>query len=246
MVTKRDHSLTREGIENAEELHALWKSKCGRQSELPVDLVSLRDVTTERLEEGFAQVDIAFSSPLTRAVQTAQIVLRDHVAVEKRGIVLLRTAREIKRALSLDTVGKACGSDIPVRARDLLARVVGVEAARRLSAPVDIYDCVSAWHTLPQAIDTEGDVQRRMFDLMCTLRFMSFRTAVLVGHSLFLQALFRIFSSEEFKATRPHLADALISSKLSNSACICIMIDFTRGAQIVDVRPVFGTRLPDA
>lgn len=113
MVTRVDHSLTRDGVDNAHELHDLWHERAGAPATVPPELpATLADVPPALLERIFARADIVFSSPLTRAVQTAQIVLHDHPAVTRRGIVLLRAAREIKRALSLDSVGKVRPSHV--------------------------------------------------------------------------------------------------------------------------------------
>jgi broad specificity phosphatase PhoE len=243
MITRVDHSLTRDGVENANELHDLWQARRGGGRRTVCDGDTLAELTDQQLEEGFAGVDLVFSSPLTRAVQTARIVLHDHPAVSRHGIVLLRAAREIKRALSLDSVGKASGLEVAERAHELLARVVGEHNAKAVQARIDFHDCASPWHTQAQAVDTEGDVGRRMADLMCSLRYADFASGILVTHSLFLQAFVRIFAGDTFKARSPHMARHLTAKKLDNSACICVLLDFTRDAEIADVRPMFGTVL---
>ncbi len=101
IITRVDHSLTREGIENAIDLHDMWHQHRPLHALFQEDsaAASFDGISTAQLEDEFVGADMVFSSPLTRAVQTAQLVLHDHPAVVRRGIVLLRAAREIKRAL---------------------------------------------------------------------------------------------------------------------------------------------------
>lgn len=119
--------------------------------------------------------------------------------------------------------------------------MVGERNAKAVAAPIDFHDCASAWHTHAQAVDTESDVARRMADLLCTLRYFDFHTGILVSHSLFLQAFVRMLASADFCARRSEMAEYLMTKKLQNSACICVLLDFTTDAEIVDVQPLFGT-----
>jgi len=70
----------------------------------------------------FLSAAAVISSPLTRALQTAMVALRDHPTVRRRGITLLSDARELKTAVGLDTMSEHRGLRILERARTRLKR----------------------------------------------------------------------------------------------------------------------------
>eukprot|EP01035_Chromulina_nebulosa_P019502 gene19502-25393_t len=69
--------------------------------------------------------DAVFSSPLTRAIETAFLCLDGHPAIEKRGLTLYSVIREVKRLGGLDSVGIAYGNEIEERVRSELTAIIG-------------------------------------------------------------------------------------------------------------------------
>ena len=59
-------------------------------------------------EDKFSSAGKVFSSPLTRALQTALLALEGHQALKARGITCLRSAREVKGVGGLDCLGTEC------------------------------------------------------------------------------------------------------------------------------------------
>ena len=79
----------------------------------------------------FMGADVVFASPLTRAMQTAMIVLEDHHAVRHGGgIVALKSMRERKTRVGWDSVGKVVGEDIAARCEACFDKVARKGEAR--------------------------------------------------------------------------------------------------------------------
>ena len=80
----------------------------------------------------FNNVQTVFTSPLTRASQTAIIGLNQLPIIKEKGITLLRTLREIKTIGGLDTVGKEVGHGIMKRVMSELAVEIGEDEAKKV------------------------------------------------------------------------------------------------------------------
>ena len=66
-----------------------------------------------------------FSSPLTRAIETALVTCEGHSSLQQNGLILLRNLREQKNIGSFDTVGKFYGDDIEVHVRKVFSDEFG-------------------------------------------------------------------------------------------------------------------------
>jgi hypothetical protein len=110
-----DHPLEPLGVQQAKNGNAQWKEA---MEESQLDGLN-RSLSSGEL--AFTQVSAAFSSPLTRAVQTACLYLEDHPVLKRGPMRLLSSVREIKGIGGLDTVGKGMGKGVEVRARATLA-----------------------------------------------------------------------------------------------------------------------------
>lgn len=77
---------------------------------------------------------------------------------------------------------------------------------------------------------------------MATLLHGAPGAAVVVGHSLFVQAWMRRFSASRWEAQQPQLVDALCNRKLANAACVGVRVHYTpyRG-EVVDGQMLFGS-----
>ena len=73
--------------------------------------------------------------------------------------------------------------------------------------------------------------------------FTPFDSGIMVGHSLFFQAFFTRFMSEEFKTSNPELSSKLIKSKMNNAAVACVQLDLANTLKpvISDMSFLFGS-----
>ena len=115
-----DHGLSRVGRTQAIDL---WDRICTMPQRVG-ERVAAGDVLVNVEEEltswrNFLNASCVMSSPMTRALQTALLALRGLPIVQRSGIRLMATAREVKNSIgSLDCVGVAKGSAIRWRALD--------------------------------------------------------------------------------------------------------------------------------
>lgn len=272
MLSQYDHELTNLGIDQATNFNAAWKSACydaglsldsqqcsgtenhsgnndTKSSEMSVGATDLgSDIAT------FLSAQAIFSSPLTRAIQTALLTCEDHPLLRdpsSPGLTLLRTLREVKCIGCFDTVGRFTGDDIPQHIHSLLCADLGEERADKImAAPIDVRDAVGPWWTPLEDTDSPEAVQKRFNDLWTRLRFgTKADTIILVGHSTFFRDLLRQYMSNQFRESQPEWCYTLEECKLANGACLRLTVEWTCITSpadpplIHDVKLVFGSKL---
>ena len=209
------------------------------------------DVDYDDWVRSYAGAGRCFTSPLTRAVQTAAIVATQHPSgLGGGGVVFLRSAREIKATVGgLDTVGIEQGKGILDRSAAKLIEVMPAAAAaalmERFIPDVDVNDAVGHWWTSQDDVDTPAELHERMDDFFESMRFDPCDVVVVVGHSLFLQQMLRRFMSPELSSAAPELARSLKESKLQNCGCLGLDVSFeaeTGTPSIVNAKFMFKTR----
>lgn len=207
-----DHGLNKQGIEQAQSLNSKWKqcAATGQQSEA---------------ERRFMNADAVFSSPLTRAASTALVSLQGHPCIVNKGVMLLRTAREIKNLGGLDTVGKKFGPEIAVRVQQQLGDVLGEGQFEQFRVPIDPYDAMSEWWTPVNQRDSDSEMRLHYHDFFATLQYFHGENFIVVGHSLFFQKLCQWFFERVFRKTE--FGRQCRKNKLSNAACLHVQVDFT-------------------
>eukprot|EP00656_Telonema_subtile_P004997 TRINITY_DN12277_c0_g1_i3.p1 TRINITY_DN12277_c0_g1~~TRINITY_DN12277_c0_g1_i3.p1 ORF type:complete len:255 (-),score=63.43 TRINITY_DN12277_c0_g1_i3:66-830(-) len=249
-----DHPLNETGIKQAEELNRKWKET--RRS-AGGSLGAYRSQEGGNLE-GFLNADCVVSSPLTRAVQTALIALKDLPVAARDGIVLSRNVREIKGIGGLDSVGHAVGVDIARRGEECMAELMGKEDAKKHMVVVDPGDTTSEWWTGVDDRDTQQSLNDRYYELMYSLRYGGARAPIIVGHSLFFKEFFRRFTGAGFRKSCPELAQMLVNNKIQNAGCVAVELEFSpnpvagevqtselRFCQITGAELMFGTTCND-
>lgn len=110
-LLKFDHSLTCRGVEQQCDLNKRWKSALSKGGPNGTTQPKVHP-----LESGFSAVELEqyytsrflhathiYCSPLTRAIQSTLVGLRDHPTMVNRGITLYSVIREIKSAGGFDT-----------------------------------------------------------------------------------------------------------------------------------------------
>ena len=177
-----DHPLNSTGIEQALNFNNVWTQKNNTNE------------TMTDAEQGFLNAERVIASPLTRAIQTAVLTCHGHQNLGGRGnknLVLKRNLREKKnKALSLDTVGQCVGDDIAKRVLEQLIEEKwkeDPEKAQLYMQTIDYNDCNSIWWTGISHGDSKGMLTSRFDELWAFLKYMKEKSAVLVGHSLFLK-----------------------------------------------------------
>jgi hypothetical protein len=101
-------------------------------------------------EEAFFNADLVLVSPLCRAFQTAVVALDGHPTVQRQGVKLLRSIREIKKSSAgNDCVANACGEDICTRVVRKLAQVTGTDIPSRPFYTPDVSYYSHAIHRTP-------------------------------------------------------------------------------------------------
>eukprot|EP00669_Euglena_mutabilis_P000920 TRINITY_DN11178_c0_g1_i1.p1 TRINITY_DN11178_c0_g1~~TRINITY_DN11178_c0_g1_i1.p1 ORF type:complete len:258 (+),score=48.78 TRINITY_DN11178_c0_g1_i1:192-965(+) len=186
-----------------------------------------------------------FCSPFTRAIQTCVLALEGHQALQNKGIVLLGSAREIKKLGGLDTVGKVFGEKIVQRVKEQMALLMN-DAEGKLELPcIDVNNAVAEWWTL-HSTESQAEIAERFDDFMCTLKYVDAESIIVVGHSLFFLEFLGRYLGPEFRTAKPELSVELRTRKLQNCGCLGLTVDFTqRWPRVVDATLMFGSRLQE-
>lgn len=211
-----------------------------------------QDLVEQRRQEYmklFLHADAIYSSPLTRALQTAVLTMNGHPATKTYGMTLMSTIREVKRIGGLDTVGVAYGEAIESRLRSELAMILGAEEADRLvTFPIDFNDANLPWWTPLADHESEQQQQDRVREFLTFLRHCDAKIPVFVGHSLFFRAFYSKRVSSHLLKNRRKLSENLKKFLLSNATMLAVTVNFTdyslggglSEAVMIDADIIFG------
>jgi len=240
-LLNKDHPLTAEGVEQCLKLRYRWQAQGGNKAAPRAELGSLR----RYFEDKFSTAGKVFTSPLTRALQTALLSLEGHQGLEDEGITCLRSAREIKGVGGLDNLGKAVGPEMRERALAELTTVAGRDYAEMV-APTVIHpgDCDTQWWTTFK--DTKASTRKRFKEFWARLCYQHEDTIIVVGHSNFFKQAVKMTAKRmacDSVATAKQLASG--KHKLQNNACLGVDIRFALGhpPEIVNAELLFDTDL---
>lgn len=226
MFCQRDHPLTEEGTAQAQRL-----------SEKIRRLVHEGDIDALQVTASDTRV---YSSPLTRAVATAALVL----GCERR-IQLVPDAREIAWPVcGPDALGRAVGPQIADRAADTLSSYVedfcGSSASRQdLIQSLDYSLAEQQWWAYYH--EPRHAMKTRLQRLLLTLATPPSAKSVLVCHCMMLQRLFKDFAAPSFSSSRPELLEQLRARKLKNCGVLAVILD--QNGLIHDAELVLGSQL---
>mmetsp|Transcript_41223 Transcript_41223/g.66999 ORF Transcript_41223/g.66999 Transcript_41223/m.66999 type:complete len:869 (+) Transcript_41223:313-2919(+) len=237
MMKKVDHGLSNAGRLQAESLADKIR-------------VAIENGDTPRSQneflERFIEADSVYSSPLTRALQTAVIALMHHPRLHDGKTVLkvLASARERRNFGGRDTQGKRKGNDILVRLQHKLERLYklyggvpeDVEAIE-----VDYNDASDEWWDKKK--ESDEDFATRLNHLISHLIFSEEENIILVSHSFLIRGIFQQFLGETFRKNNQQVAKDFMTYKLCN--CAVVGVRFSLGPDIVpqidDVRLLLGS-----
>jgi broad specificity phosphatase PhoE len=207
-----------------------------------------RDITTGADDPDVARLLSAtavYSSPLTRAIETALIGLRSHpVLKERRVLMLTKEAREVKKIGGFDTVGVVYGAErIKARvAKELGTLYEAEELVKELvGVTLDEGDAGKEWWTRPEHADSELDIEGRIGRLLATLQYAVDETIIVTGHSLLWKELFKRCGAKELDPE----AQAFARCKLPNCGVAMLEVDFAQPQELLikSIKLLFGKRL---
>jgi broad specificity phosphatase PhoE len=200
----------------------------------------------------FLHSDRIYSSPLTRALQTAVISMEGHRCLGQSGITLYSVIREVKRLGGLDTVGIECGEGIAKRLRSEFYQhtphFLEKDKLDHLLAsfPLEVNDADQPWWTAMTSTERTVEQQERVREFLTFARYCDAKLPVFVGHSLFFKAFYSRRLSHELIANRQSLSENLKKFRLSNASMLAVTVRFqdkengTSDAMIIDADLIFG------
>ncbi|KAF4656719.1 hypothetical protein FOL47_008801 [Perkinsus chesapeaki] len=235
MMSKVDHPLSEKGRQQAEKLRK--------------NLASLSEAK-QGWAEKLRSPGVLFCSPLTRAVQTAAIALKDiYLAEEHHPIVLLPSAREKKSVLGFDSVGAEVGPEILKKVhremRNLYGRSGSMLDAFEKKLRFDVEEVAKRWWS--RVVDTEEDIHSRLEEFMSQLISVPEDALVVVGHSHFFRDVFAKYMSQEYKSEQPGWTYELTRKVLPNCGVAMVTLNLVEGVinepHITQVDLLFGAKL---
>ncbi|KAL1520503.1 hypothetical protein AB1Y20_022082 [Prymnesium parvum] len=241
LLTQIDHPLTLTGYHQAAVLAAALRTAQRHYFAQP------------RLVRQLLDAEAVWSSPLTRALQTAIVGAapllspRGCCAPPPKPLHLRVNAREHQKLGAADCVGVAMGAECVLRAISEL-RLLGEKAAEGTPLPFDAERLAAeAAQVVAPAVDhleaerrwwehsseTEQMVGERIDALLEQVRHSAEASIVLVGHSYFFRQLLRAQLHPSFAQRFPERARALTEGKLAHCAIACCELDFDADAHVV-------------
>lgn len=233
MVQQYDHELTETGLQQAISFQQRWKSTSTSSDERVIEDYQL-----------FVRAKAIYSSPLTRATQTAVLTCEGHDAFQPPDgkLTLLSSLREVKNFGSFDSVGRYSGDKISSHVREMLHRDLGEEKCLEVVRPViDSNDAQEEWWTALEIQESKGDVNLRLKELWNYLRYSSGEkqedasAVILVGHSHFFRQMMREYLSAEYREKEPEWTTDLDEKKLDNAACLRITVVWTYSEETLEL-----------
>jgi len=195
-------------------------------------------------EAQFLDAQIALSSPLSRAIQTALVGVHP-ILLSLGRLRLSRNAREKRNLGGRDTTGTAMGeAEIVARVHSAL-RAAGAEESdidRCLAVPLDSTEADNRWWN--DSRESQSDVRERITEFMSQMRFLREERIIVVGHSHFFRALVKQGLTSSASIVGASRAD-VVSKKLVNCGVMAITLDFRRGADqpITEVELLLDSQL---
>jgi broad specificity phosphatase PhoE len=181
-------------------------------------------------EARFLSAQLAVSSPLTRAIETALVGLSPIIS-DLKNLRLWANARERRNILGRDTTGQAKGkAEIFQRLRRALGPELEEQFDRYLHEIANELDTTEAncrwWN---DSRETEAAFRERVWEFLRQLLYLSEESIIVVGHSHFFRSL--IQQTLNLSATIVGVdRAALCSKKLMNCGVMAVTLDFRKGA----------------
>ncbi len=178
----------------------------------------------------FMKSNTIYTSPLTRAVQTALVALAQHPAGRCNGITLYSPIREFKSPGGFDTIGVACGETaIRKRIHEEFTKHISQERSQELLSCHHLHaaDASHPWWTPVSSYDNKQDKEERMREFANFIRYCEDTSPIFVGHSLFFKTFCNRRISTYLARNRPALVANMRKYKLGNAVLLAVTLVFT-------------------
>ncbi|KAJ9446206.1 hypothetical protein DIPPA_20957 [Diplonema papillatum] len=196
----------------------------------------------------FRKVDFVYSSPLTRAVQTAIIAVNPILRnIEKRAItrkpcLLTRYAREKRNYGGRDTHGSVMGDDIVFRVRNETEKLYDGPVPNTIHFPhIDTSQVDLKWWN--DTAETKDEFKMRLDELTNVIRWSQHETILIIGHSHCFRGLVNLLLSPAAKLPPGVTHSDLQTKKLSNCGMLHAVLDFSEYFPMTEVNLLMDTRL---
>jgi len=243
MLRHTDHGLNQTGLMQALALQHKIKLASDADSVMKMKMVA-PTVRHSKFLSAFLNSESLFSSPLTRALQTAIVALAHHPHATRcknpNVLTLLAAAREKRNLGGRDSQGQATGQEIIRRARAELERLFegtprGVIPSEIKKIGVNVNDCTSVWwNTSPESSEK---FQQRLDDLAMNIGYMPQTSVILTSHSHLIRAFFKRFCGREAETSQPALCENLKQFLVCNGGVLALDVEFS-SAGIPDIKDV--------
>lgn len=246
MLWENDHGLSEEGRLQAERLRTKLREAQAHGVE-----------GMKESEEGEAawlskllSPDVVYSSPFTRALQTACIALQD--ILPKSHVVVMREAREHKRLGGADSTGVAVGEEIRERVREEIYGLYEDDPAKSAQVlkeleqiTMDTSSVTEEWwgNVLGETFEEiDENLEALMHRLRCSRGSLAGggAVAVLVGHSYIIRTIFDAYLMKGAATQYRSLRSKLIP------CCGVVAARITwdeHGPKILEAMPLLNTTL---
>jgi len=223
-----DHGLTKKGAEQADELNK------------KMDEIKWK-IRPEPMYQAFFGAKKVYSSPLSRAAESAVIGLRNHPHVKAHGIQLLADAREKRTMMGMDCTGQFRGSKIISHIQSEFKEIYGEVPEDVKNVKVDPNDALHRWWN--EKGESSSGFAQRVDQAMKTIMFDQADSIIVVCHSMVIRHIFRRYISPEFSRKDEVTAHDLAYEKLQNMGVTAMRIDRTKFECIQSAALMFDSKV---
>ncbi|CAL1152719.1 unnamed protein product, partial [Cladocopium goreaui] len=246
MLWENDHGLSEEGRLQAERL----RTKLREAQAHGVEEMKESEAGEAAWLSKLLSPDVVYSSPFTRALQTACIALQD--ILPKSHLVVMREAREHKRLGGADSTGVAVGEEIRERVREEIYGLYeddpekSAQVLKELEQiTMDTSSVTEEWwgNVLGETFEEiDENLEALMHRLRCSRGSLAGggAVAVLVGHSYIIRTIFDAYLMKGAATQYRSLRSKLIP------CCGVVAARITwdeHGPKILEAMPLLNTTL---
>eukprot|EP00298_Acanthocystis_sp_HF-20_P015701 c21231_g3_i2.p1 GENE.c21231_g3_i2~~c21231_g3_i2.p1 ORF type:complete len:411 (+),score=168.36 c21231_g3_i2:49-1233(+) len=231
MLSETDHALDDEGVNQA----------LGLEEKL-----SNPSTQFTKEENDFLSADIIFSSPLTRAAQTALIGLNP-ILQKKKIIHLKPNLREKRNFGGRDSSGKKIGNKVPKRILKSLSQFFILKGKMKDYQQVQFNTFEVNFKWWLDHKESNEEVESRLYEFLMQTRFIPEEKIIFVGHSHFFRELCKIHIHSSFESKDPNLTKNLQEKIVQNCGVVALEVDFAdRDPRLIrDVKLLFGSNVKE-
>ncbi|GAB5371806.1 hypothetical protein AAMO2058_001611400 [Amorphochlora amoebiformis] len=225
----RDHGLTKIGANQAETLRKRSMSRCEYGSE------------QGEAYANFYQAQKVYTSPLSRAVESAVLALRDHKCVKQDGIYLLADVREKRTLMGMDCTGQFKGKEILAHVQKEFKELLGEVQDTIKDVSILPNDAEHLWWSTKA--ESSMGFRSRLDEAMKNIIYDQAKSIVVVCHSMVIREIFKRYLSPDFFREDFALGSDLSNEKVQNMAVVGARLDTTKVQCIQHASLMFGSKV---